>query len=458
MNDLREAKTAERRQKQDGVLVRFCEPEELMKDSAVPSRNPRSRHWVFRISETNTRMFQTWFQDHVTRSAQLPAKKVTNICYQLIHKRGGGYYVEGLVQFQKGYYTTEGVVKDILPTKGMVEKSADPDTVYQGIITADRWEEWGIYDSPSVGHIQRNTAKRMKKMEVGEKEMEIATEMSKGSKRMGDFIREDPSLYSLDWSKIERVQRELRNMEYTERKREMCQDAFDNFCPWQKQIFDHLNQLSPQDRERKFHVIVDERGGTGKSYFIKGLQSQFDTLYLGGGKAADLKLAGANHPNPEGPGMIALDITKGGMQYVSWHVLEKMQGGQFMSSKYNSREIFWPNKPIVVLVTNEDPPLKSLTFKRWDIFTLIPGFVLQGGPPDPTAVWRRAKVYRMSEEEKMDLLQKQMQEEAKKKGFKWVQTNITEYAAPLATSTTPAPQQIVTPVPREVQATQEHWG
>jgi len=132
---------------------------------------------------------------------------------------------------------------------------------------------------------------------------------------------------------------------------------------WQRQLEVELNE-APDDRSIRF--IVDEAGGTGKSWFCRYMLTKNEFVQvLSVGKRDDLAFA--------------IDITKkvflfnvprGGMEYMQYTILEQLKDRVVFSPKYWSQCKVLLNKVHVVVFCNEYPDLEKMTGDRYRTTTV----------------------------------------------------------------------------------------
>ena len=128
---------------------------------------------------------------------------------------------------------------------------------------------------------------------------------------------------------------------------------------WEQMLDDILEQ---DPDPRKIHWFVDSLGDAGKTVYAKKLGLNGDAYIITGGKAADIYYAyGLQH-------IVILNICasqdKESEKYL-YKVLEEFKDGYFLSTKYDSREVYFPI-PHVIVFSNDWPDETKLKKGRLD--------------------------------------------------------------------------------------------
>lgn len=129
----------------------------------------------------------------------------------------------------------------------------------------------------------------------------------------------------------------------------------------QLRLSDRLN-LPADDRTITF--VVDERGGTGKSWFIKKFLSlnPDKTQVLSIGKRDDLA-----HAIDERKSIFLFDLPRSSSEFLQYSVLEQLKDRMVFSPKYLSRTKVLEHTPHVVVFMNELPDMNKLSHDRYDL-------------------------------------------------------------------------------------------
>lgn len=129
----------------------------------------------------------------------------------------------------------------------------------------------------------------------------------------------------------------------------------------QRRLADGLDV--PAD-DRTITFVVDERGGTGKSWFIKKFLSLHPerTQVLSIGKRDDLA-----HAIDERKSVFLFDLPRSQSEYLQYSVLEQLKDRMIFSPKYLSRTKTLDTVPHVVVFMNELPDMNKLSHDRYNL-------------------------------------------------------------------------------------------
>lgn len=128
---------------------------------------------------------------------------------------------------------------------------------------------------------------------------------------------------------------------------------------------DHQRHLAdildgPAD-DRHIIFVVDETGGTGKSWFIKKYMSEHDdTQVLSIGKRDDLA-----HAISERKRVFLFDLPRSSSEFLQYSVLEQLKDRLVFSPKYMSKTKMLEHMPHVVVFMNEHPDRNKLSRDRY---------------------------------------------------------------------------------------------
>jgi len=130
---------------------------------------------------------------------------------------------------------------------------------------------------------------------------------------------------------------------------------------YQRRLADRLD--APAD-DRSVTFVVDERGGTGKSWFIKKYLSNNveRTQVLSIGKRDDLA-----HAINERKSVFLFDLPRSQSEFLQYSVLEQLKDRMVFSPKYLSRTKTLDTCPHVVVFMNEMPDMNKLSADRYDL-------------------------------------------------------------------------------------------
>lgn len=131
--------------------------------------------------------------------------------------------------------------------------------------------------------------------------------------------------------------------------------------PWQEALKDKLEQDAD---DRSVIFVVDEQGGSGKSWFSRWWYSLHpeETQLLGVGKRDDLA-----HAITTDKQFFFFDVPRTQLEYFQYSILEQLKNRIVFSPKYSSRVKVLDQVPHVVVFTNEEPDRNVLTADRYDI-------------------------------------------------------------------------------------------
>lgn len=121
--------------------------------------------------------------------------------------------------------------------------------------------------------------------------------------------------------------------------------------------------------DRQITVIVDENGNTGKSVLTK---------YLVSNRICNIVPCLGDYKD-----MMRICMAKAGTGYVFdmertqdpkkaiglWTAIESVKNGYLFEDRYNFKDM-WIESPKILVLTNDMPPLESLSKDRWRIYTI----------------------------------------------------------------------------------------
>lgn len=133
------------------------------------------------------------------------------------------------------------------------------------------------------------------------------------------------------------------------------------FRPHQRRLSQRLEE--PAD-DRRIFFVVDEIGGTGKSWFIKKFLSLHPetTQVLSIGKRDDLA-----HAINERKRVFLFDLPRSQSEFLQYSVLEQLKDRLVFSPKYLSRTKTLEHVPHVVVFMNEMPDMNKLSVDRYKL-------------------------------------------------------------------------------------------
>lgn len=142
-------------------------------------------------------------------------------------------------------------------------------------------------------------------------------------------------------------------------------DVEGDYRPHQQTLARKLEE-EPDDRTITF--VVDQTGGTGKSWFIKKWLSEHpsDTQVLSIGKRDDLA-----HTIDVSRRFFLFDLPRSSAEFLQYTVLEQLKDRIIFSPKYMSRTKFLEHQPHVVVFMNEMPDRNKLSIDRYEVINWI---------------------------------------------------------------------------------------
>lgn len=121
--------------------------------------------------------------------------------------------------------------------------------------------------------------------------------------------------------------------------------------------------------DRIINVIVDSKGGLGKTEFIRYCYVNLKGTIMLTGKGADMKNGVVEYfkTNNRCPKYVLMDIPRSSLGYISYPGIEEIKNMLFYSGKYEGSMING-NKPFVCMFMNEMPQLEQMSLDRWRIW------------------------------------------------------------------------------------------
>lgn len=167
-----------------------------------------------------------------------------------------------------------------------------------------------------------------------------------------DVAREHPNIYI----RYPRATR-LTNL----RSRRSLFDGLVELRDWQSDL---EQELEDPANDREIIFVVDREGGSGKTSFCRHLLSTRTEAVqvLSSGKRDDLAHAILPHKS-----IFLFNVARGGMEYLSYTLLEQLKDRLVWSGKYNSNMKILHSTPHVVVFSNEEPDMSKLTEDRYRI-------------------------------------------------------------------------------------------
>lgn len=156
-----------------------------------------------------------------------------------------------------------------------------------------------------------------------------------------------------------------RCMEWIDKIYPRVPPAMGEFRGYQQRLAD---ELQGDADDRTIYFIVDERGGTGKSWFVRKYMSLYHefTQCLSIGKRDDLA-----YVIDESKRVFLFDLPRSQSEFLQYSVLEQLKDGMVFSTKYNSRMKIFDHKVHVVVFMNERPNMNKLSTDRYKVVNWV---------------------------------------------------------------------------------------
>lgn len=120
--------------------------------------------------------------------------------------------------------------------------------------------------------------------------------------------------------------------------------------------------------DRKIHVVVDYKGGLGKTEFARHCVMNYEDCIITGGKASDMKnqIVEYKKKNDRCPKYIIMDVPRKSCDFISYPGIEECKNMLFYSGKYEGGMING-NKPFFLMFMNSMPEVENMSEDRWSI-------------------------------------------------------------------------------------------
>lgn len=135
---------------------------------------------------------------------------------------------------------------------------------------------------------------------------------------------------------------------------------------WQATLVCELGQQN----DREIIVVVDERGGHGKTTLAKIMQARHEAQYCPQMESASDYMAFAM-AKPSKAYFIDVPRAEDYKKKKSlWSAIEQIKNGYLYDKRYNYRDM-WIESPKIVVTANEYPPADCLSMDRWKVYDLV---------------------------------------------------------------------------------------
>ncbi len=129
---------------------------------------------------------------------------------------------------------------------------------------------------------------------------------------------------------------------------------------WQKQV---VEKMEGQD-DRQILFIVDEQGGTGKSFLASWLNCMKGAVIFENGRTADIKYS------YDGNNYVIFDFVRSSQDHLNYEVIECIKNRRFFSTKYESihKNFLGDGVCKIVVMMNEEPDYSKLSEDRFMVY------------------------------------------------------------------------------------------
>lgn len=180
-----------------------------------------------------------------------------------------------------------------------------------------------------------------------------------------------------DWSYIQKAQTRIEgpwrwdDKEIQEKPKDLIGKEL---RPWQS----HLEWLAKQEPDdRKIQVIIDTKGGAGKSWFCKYMCFNHNAIYVPPFEDT-VKMMGWIQKSWDGnrtANVFMIDMPRGMWETKKtqemWTAIETLKGGVAYDARYKPEQIMM-SPPHVWVFCNKKPNLNYLSIDRWDFLKTDP--------------------------------------------------------------------------------------
>lgn len=217
---------------------------------------------------------------------------------------------------------------------------------------------YGTYESSRKRKIETESTNRSKRIK---QEVEVAKNLS-DDEYYEQCYEDGDGL--MDYKIVIQQRNHKRQVEIRRHLREEAKSV--TWKKWQQQVIDIIEQ---QPDTRKVHVILDPKGGVGKSFLVRnyGLLHRDKVLEVAASKKADmLYLASLK----TGYDTVFIDLCREDVEgEFSYSAVEAIKNGVFCSTKYECKSVY--TGPVhVVIFTNKDLDYSKLSMDRWNVLCI----------------------------------------------------------------------------------------
>lgn len=136
-------------------------------------------------------------------------------------------------------------------------------------------------------------------------------------------------------------------------------------------VMEWIKEYTFPKGDRKINVVVDRKGGIGKTEFCRYVVMTHEDAIITGGKSADMKNQIVDFFNKNGryPKYILIDVPRKNIDFLSYQGIEEVKNMLFYSGKYEGGMICG-NKPFLCLFMNDDPDYSAMSEDRWRVLDI----------------------------------------------------------------------------------------
>jgi len=139
-------------------------------------------------------------------------------------------------------------------------------------------------------------------------------------------------------------------------------------CKELEYILEKMDNYDFPRGDRMINVVVDYKGGLGKTEFARYCVMKYKDCIVTGGKAADMKNQIVEYLKEHlvCPKYIIMDIPRKNINFISYQGIEECKNMLFYSGKYEGGMVNG-NKPFFLMFMNDLPDEEAMSKDRWDI-------------------------------------------------------------------------------------------
>lgn len=157
-------------------------------------------------------------------------------------------------------------------------------------------------------------------------------------------------------------------------KQEVLSDEYNNdnvtWKPFQDLL---LNIINNKPNNRWIYWFYENKGNTGKTYIEKYIACKYNVILMDGKKDNIFHQVFKHIEDTQTmPEICIANVTRNGLEYINYDVLENLKDGVIFSGKYEGGKLIFKH-PHVICLSNHLPDINSLSLDRWIIYEIING-------------------------------------------------------------------------------------